>query len=128
MPKGEKRIQHSYQFTLQVLGPKRTPAEILKQLKHASREATQAMRDEHPTFEAKIEPHGGFAGLGEISILLLVKAAKVAGGAAVVGAASAAGKEFYEKHLSPRLRKLNLLPRNFAILPRWLRRQKGPSK
>jgi hypothetical protein len=61
--------------------------------------------------DAKAEFEGGFFGAGEtVVILWILHALKVGGVAFGTGAATAAGKSFYDDFLAPQLRKRNLLP------------------
>jgi hypothetical protein len=62
-------------------------------------------------FQAEVEVKGGLFGIGETAIFLLIlHALKVGGVAFGTGAATAAGKSFYERFLEPQLLKRNLLP------------------
>jgi hypothetical protein len=61
--------------------------------------------------DAKLQPEGKFLGVGEtIVVLWILHALKVGGVAFATGAATAAGKDFYERFLAPELRQRNLLP------------------
>ena len=61
--------------------------------------------------DAKAEFEGGFFGAGEtVVVLWILHALKVGGVAFGTGAATAAGKSFYDDFLAPQLRKRNLLP------------------
>lgn len=61
--------------------------------------------------EAKLQPEGRFLGVGETVIVLwILHALKVGGVAFGTGAATEAGKHFYNDFLAPELRKRNLLP------------------
>ena len=61
--------------------------------------------------DAKLQPEGRFLGVGETVIVLwMLHALKVGGVAFATGAATEAGKHFYNDFLAPELRKRNLLP------------------
>jgi hypothetical protein len=61
--------------------------------------------------DAKLQPEGRFLGVGETVIVLwMLHALKVGGVAFATGAATEAGKHFYNNFLAPELRKRNLLP------------------
>jgi len=61
--------------------------------------------------DAKLQPEGRFLGVGEtVVVLWILHALKVGGVAFATGAATEAGKRFYDGFLAPELRKRNLLP------------------
>jgi hypothetical protein len=61
--------------------------------------------------DAKLQPEGRFLGFGEtVVVLWILHALKVGGVAFGTGAATEAGKHFYNDFLAPELRKRNLLP------------------
>jgi hypothetical protein len=91
--------------------PKAKPADVRRRLNQAVEEAVTAAKKNDVRVNAKAETEGGFFGLGEMAVILVIAhAAKAGAGAFALGAAGAAGKSFFEDFLAPRLRKLNLLP------------------
>jgi hypothetical protein len=105
----------AYRFVITVADPTLTEAQVQSFLEEAIREAAQAASHQLPDLNPLAEFEGGFAGLGEATVILsvLLHAAQAAAAAAGLGAASAFGKMFFENFLAPRLRKLNLLPSKF---------------
>lgn len=104
-----------YEFRLEVLGPPRGEAELRRLLAEAVKQAVHTMSkgEETGPVEARAELEGGFAGVGETAVVLLVTFLKSATGSA----GAAAGKLFFDKYLKPRLQKLNLIPLDFRERP-----------
>jgi hypothetical protein len=93
-----------------------TEADIRKRLKKATKKALEEA-DKRPS-EASAELEGGFFGMGEAAVILFVVHAVEAGtAAAALGAATAAGKDFYQNFLKKQLLKVNLLPSKLKAIP-----------
>jgi hypothetical protein len=110
----------AYTFGVKPLDSSMNRAAVSRAVTKATRDALAEARGDDGRLRATPQLTGGLGGVGEAAVLLFVwKAAKVAGGAALAGAGSAAGKAFFENYLAPRLRKLNLLPHGFrAVAPK----------
>jgi hypothetical protein len=103
-----------YEFRIEVLGPPPAEPELRRALAEAVEDAARAMSEEDGSaVEAQAELEGAFAGVGETVVVLLVAFFKGAAGAA----GAAAGKLFFDKHLKPRLQKLNLIPSDLRKRP-----------
>ena len=112
-------FRDTYRFVLSVEDRSLTGVQVKKLVQQATQEASDAAGERLMGLQPSTELEGGFAGLGEATVILaLVHAVKAGAIAASVGASSAAGKMFFEEFLAPRLRKLNLLPSKFHPLPR----------
>ena len=105
-------------------------------LEKATVEAVEEATKDGYSLEARPEVEGGFGGIGELTVLILLlsKSAAVAKGAAIAkavvtagakaggkaaieGIAGATAKLFFDKYLKPRLLRLNLLPSEPRISP-----------
>jgi hypothetical protein len=105
-----------FRFAIRNEDPSATEADIRKRLKKATKKAL-AEADKRPS-KASTELEGGFFGIGEAAVILFVVHAVEAGtAAAALGAATAAGKDFYESFLKKQLLKVNLLPSKFKAIP-----------
>ena len=99
-----------FEFSLQVADSEIDEEELYRRLQEALRGATEAIgQEEESRINAKAEVRGAFDGLGGIGVMLVI--AFLSGAAKKVGEKS--GEHFYAKYLEPRLKKLNLIPRNF---------------
>jgi len=105
-----------FRFAIRNEDPGATEADIRKRLKKATKEALEEA-DKRPS-EATAELEGGFFGIGEAAVILFVVHAVEAGtAAAALGAATAAGKDFYQNFLKKQLLKVNLLPSKLKAIP-----------
>jgi hypothetical protein len=105
-----------FRFAIRNEDPTATEADIRKRLKKATKKALEEA--DKRTVEASTELEGGFFGIGEAAVILFVVHAVEAGAAAAaLGAATAAGKDFYENVLKKQLLKVNLLPSKFKTIP-----------
>ena len=96
-----------FRFAIRNEDPTATEADIRKRLKKATKKALEEA--DKRTVEASTELEGGFFGIGEAAVILFVVHA--------LGAATAAGKDFYENVLKKQLLKVNLLPSKFKTIP-----------
>ena len=105
-----------FRFAIRNEDPAATEADIRKRLKKATKKALEKAKKR--TVEASTELEGGFFGIGEAAVILFVVHAVEAGtAAAALGAATAAGKDFYENVLKKQLLKVNLLPSKLKTIP-----------
>jgi sugar/nucleoside kinase (ribokinase family) len=80
--------------------------DVRRLLEEALQEAlAEARREENAGVDARAELRGAFGGAGELAAFLLF-----VGKAFVVGAAGAAGKDFFDKYLKPKLERRGLYP------------------
>lgn len=93
-----------YRFDIKVLEPGLDGAEVQHRIDEATRDALAGLDLQADAAEVQLE--GGFAGIGELSVSLLVTTLVLA---ALSGAGKAAGEYFVKELLIPRLRKVNLL-------------------
>ena len=104
-----------YRFSLEVVDPELKPDDILNFVEEALREA---LAESDAAGAADVALEGGFFGIGELSVVLIIKtAAALAGGAFVTGMGKKAGEFFFEEYLAPKLRRKNLLPGELKKLP-----------
>ena len=104
-----------FRFAIRNEDPAATEADIRKRLKKATKKAREEA--DKRTVEASAELEGGFFGIGEAAVILFVVHAVEAGAAAAaLGAATEAGKDFYENVLKKQLLKVNLLPSKFKTI------------
>jgi hypothetical protein len=128
MTSQEAPAQEAYRFAISPQDAALTSAKVKKLLAVATTEAAEEALADGYDLQAKSDLEGGFLGAGEITALLVlaaksatvakIVAAAEAGGkllakSAVGGVGAAGGKLFFDKYLSPRLRKMNLLPSKF---------------
>jgi len=105
-----------FRFTIRNEDPTATEADIRKRLKKATKKALE--KADKRTADASTELDGGFFGIGEAAVILfLVHAVEAGTAAAALGAATAAGKDFYENVLKKQLLKVNLLPSKIKTIP-----------
>lgn len=97
-------------FHLQNVDPDADEATVERSVQEAMDSAI-ATAGGQADIDAKLQAEGRFLGVGEtVVVLWILHALKVGGVAFATGAATEAGKHFYNDFLAPELRKRNLLP------------------
>ena len=96
---GTSPSQVIVEFHIRATSPDQTADVVRRLLNDAVAEAVVESPD---VDQARAELPGAFGGIGETLVILAIKAA-------VSGAAGAAGKDFYNRFVRPRLQKKNLV-------------------
>ena len=105
-----ENTEEKFRFHLQNVDPSANEEAVQRSFDEAMQAAIKEAGVPTAT-SPKAEFEGGFLGAGEtVVVLWILHALKVGTAAAATGAATAAGKSFYEDFLAPQLRKRNLLP------------------
>jgi hypothetical protein len=98
--------REDWEFQIKTVSPVLAEGDVRRLLEEALQEALEeARQDGDAEVDAHAELRGAFAGAGELAAILLFVGKAFAG-----GAAGAAGKDFFDKYLKPKLEKRGLYP------------------
>jgi hypothetical protein len=99
-------VRERLEFRLNTVAPAPQEGEVRRLFEEAVQEAVAEAREaEGRDFDVRAEIRGAFGGVGEL-VALLWFLGKAVGG----GIAGAAGKDFYDRYLKPRLERRGLFP------------------
>jgi hypothetical protein len=100
----------AYAFSLEVIEPYLSEQRLRELIQEAVEEGLKEIKVDPDLAEADLE--GGFAGVGEVAVILLLKKIGIMIGTGfIAGASEKAGEHFFEQFVAPKLRARNLLPK-----------------
>jgi hypothetical protein len=101
-----------YTFTLDVLDTRMPESDLRRAISESTQGALEDLKLDSSLIDADLE--GGFAGLGEVAVLLVMKkVGTIVATGVLAGAGQRVGEFFFDQYIAPRLRARNLLPKGF---------------
>jgi hypothetical protein len=106
MPPAKTPRKLSFRLSIRPVGPPPSDATLRKLVKEATAAALEEARKESHDLEAEAIVEGGFLGVGEVAVVLIVK---YVGGVVVAAVAKRAAEKLVD-HFADQLRKRNVQP------------------